>query len=57
MELEPLPATYEFADPDLAELAPAQKQFLRMGPRNMRLVQAKLRAVAPRLGLRASALP
>ena len=46
---------YEYADPRLESLSPAQKQLLRMGPRNVRLVQAKLREVADALGLPLSA--
>src|SRR5207253_7239084 len=42
---------YEFADPALQSLSGAQRQFLRMGPRNMRLVQQKLREIAPYLGI------
>ncbi|HEY7498551.1 MAG TPA: DUF3014 domain-containing protein [Vicinamibacterales bacterium] len=42
---------YEYADPKLQALSPAQRQFLRMGPRNVRLVQAKLREIAPLLGI------
>src|SRR5919197_1764843 len=42
---------YEFADPALRSLSGAQRQFLRMGPRNMRLVLQKAREVAPNLGL------
>jgi hypothetical protein len=42
---------YEFADPRLQSLSPVQRQFLRMGPRNVRLVQAKLREIAPLAGL------
>jgi len=34
-----------WADPALEDLTPAQKQFLRTGPRNVRQVQAKLRDV------------
>jgi hypothetical protein len=40
-----------FADPRLEELTGAQKQLLRMGPRNVRLIQAKLRDVAAALGI------
>jgi hypothetical protein len=40
---------YRFADPALEKLAPAQKQLLRMGPRNARAVQAKLRQLAEAL--------
>jgi hypothetical protein len=42
---------YEFADPRLASLTAAQRQFLRMGPRNVRAIQAKLREIAPYLGM------
>jgi hypothetical protein len=38
--------TYEFADPRLESLSAAQKQLIRMGPRNTRAVQAKLSEVA-----------
>jgi hypothetical protein len=43
--------TFQFADPELEELSPAQKHLLRMGPHNMRLVQSKLRAFARAAGL------
>jgi hypothetical protein len=39
----PAVLTYRFADPKLESLSPAEKQLLRMGPRNVRLVQGKLR--------------
>lgn len=42
---------YEFADPQLEKLTPAQKHLLRMGPENMRRVQSKLRALAAALGI------
>src|SRR5262245_32043732 len=48
---------FEFADPALQELTRAQRQFLRMGPRNMRIVKAKLREVAKYLGIPDAALP
>jgi len=48
---------YEFADPRLQSLSSAQRQFLRMGPRNVRLIQAKLRETAPLLGIPAESLP
>jgi len=38
--------SYQFADPDLESLSSPQKQLLRMGPHNMQLVLAKLRAFA-----------
>jgi hypothetical protein len=40
-----------FADPRLEELTAAQKQLLRMGPRNVRLIQAKLREIGSALGM------
>jgi hypothetical protein len=43
--------TFQFADPELEALSPAQKHMLRMGPHNMRLVQTKLRAFARAAGL------
>jgi hypothetical protein len=42
---------YEFADPRLQSLSSAQRQLLRMGPRNVRIIQAKLREIAPHLGI------
>jgi hypothetical protein len=38
-------ATYAFRDPALEGLAPIQKQLIRMGPDNMRRVQARLQAI------------
>jgi hypothetical protein len=49
--------TYAFANPSLEELTKVQRQFLRMGPRNMRIVKAKLRAIAGFLGIPDTALP
>lgn len=43
--------SYTYADPKLEGLSAAQKHLLRMGPRNVRLVQAKLREIAPYLGI------
>jgi hypothetical protein len=42
---------YEFADPRLQSLSGVQRQMLRMGPRNIRLIQAKLREIAPLIGV------
>jgi hypothetical protein len=42
---------YQFADPQLEALSPAQKLLLRMGPRNARIVQDKLREIARALGI------
>ena len=49
--------SYAFADPRLEALSAAQRQFLRMGPRNVRMVQSKLREIAPYLGIPDSRLP
>jgi hypothetical protein len=49
--------SYAFANPALEELTAVQRQFLRMGPRNVRIVKAKLRDVAGFLGIPDSALP
>jgi hypothetical protein len=43
--------SYEYADPKLQALPAAQRQLLRMGPRNVRIIQAKLRELAPLLGM------
>lgn len=43
---------YEFADSRLESLSSAQRQLLRTGPRNTRLIQQKLREIAPLAGLR-----
>ena len=44
-------------DPALENLAPAQKQLMRMGPRNTKIIQAKLREIATALGIDANRLP
>lgn len=49
--------SYAFADERLESLSAAQKQLLRMGPRNVQIVQAKLREIAPFLGIPAEKLP
>jgi hypothetical protein len=36
---------YKFKDPELERLSPAQKQLLRMGPRNLQKIRAKLQAL------------
>ncbi len=41
---------WAYADEKLEGLSPAQKQLLRMGPKNKKAVQSKLRAVALALG-------
>jgi hypothetical protein len=55
IEVSPKVITYAFADPRLEALSPAQKHLLRMGPRNLRLVQGELRALATALGIPESA--
>ena len=50
-ELTPLVLTYGYRAPELEGLSEAEKQFLRMGPRNVRQVQAKLREIAVALGI------
>jgi hypothetical protein len=49
--LRPKTLSFAFADPRVESLSPAQKQFLRMGPRNVQTVQAKLREIATLLEL------
>lgn len=55
--LRAVSVSYAFADPELEGLTKAQRQFLRMGPGNMRTVKAKLREVAAYLGMPESSLP
>jgi len=50
-EVVPGILSYRFADPELEGLSPAQKQLLRMGPRNARAIQARLRELAAALDL------
>jgi hypothetical protein len=49
--------SYKYERPELEGLAPAQKQLLRMGPRNVRVVQDHLRLIARELGIPAERLP
>lgn len=48
---------YAYADPALENLTPPQKQLMRMGPRNTRIIQDKLREIATALGIDANRLP
>ena len=57
VRVEPRGIVYGFADEDLEDLTPAQKQLLRMGPRNARAVQRTLRAMALALGIPSERLP
>lgn len=49
--LLPKVKSYEFADPSLEKLSPAQKHLLRMGPDNARRVQRKLAEIRDEIGL------
>jgi hypothetical protein len=51
VEVQRAPVLYQFADARLERLNAAQKQLLRMGPRNQRVIQDKLRAVGRALGI------
>ena len=55
LELVPHAVGFRYADPKLEELTAAQKQFLRMGPRNVRIIQQKLRELQPALSAPAAA--
>lgn len=48
---------YRFNSPELEALPAAQKQLLRMGPRNLRTIQSSVRAIALALGIPAERLP
>jgi hypothetical protein len=54
-ELVPHAVGFRYADPKLEGLTAAQKQLLRIGPRNVPLVQAKLRELQAALGSTGSA--
>jgi hypothetical protein len=49
--------SYKYEREDLEALSQAQKQLLRMGPRNQRIVQDQVRAVARELGIPSNRLP
>jgi hypothetical protein len=55
--LRPRVLSFRYDRDDLEALSPAQKQLLRMGPKNVRAVQEQLRAVARELGIPLSRLP
>jgi hypothetical protein len=57
VHLVPQGGVFGFEDPAIEKLTPAQKQFARMGPRNVRAIQGKLRQIALALGIPASRLP
>jgi hypothetical protein len=49
--LSPKSVTYAYSDPSLQSLSPAQKQLLRLGPRNAQAVRRKLEEIAGLLKL------
>lgn len=49
--VQPSGVLYAFADAQLEALGPVEKQLLRMGPRNTRLLQAEARELATAFGL------
>jgi Protein of unknown function (DUF3014) len=55
--LKPKGIGYGYVDPRLESLTPAQKQLLRMGPRNVRVIKTKLREIAVALGIPPAHLP
>lgn len=55
--LVPKGIVFGFEDPSVERLTPAQKQLARMGPANVRIIQAKLRQIALALGIPAERLP
>ncbi len=57
VDLAPSGIVYAFVDPKLEEMSDAQKQLLRMGPRNVQAIQGKLREIADYLAIPASRLP
>jgi hypothetical protein len=57
VRLRPKGIGYAYADERLESLSAAQKQLLRMGPRNMQIIKARLREIALALGVRPALLP
>jgi Protein of unknown function (DUF3014) len=57
LRVRPKGIGYAYDDPRLEHLTGAQKQLLRMGPRNVRIIEERLRAIALALGIPASDLP
>ena len=55
--LMPRATFFEFVDDELEDLRPVQKQFLGMGPRNVRAVQASLLDIAREIGIGPDDLP
>jgi hypothetical protein len=59
VRLRPLPKGigYAYDDERIEGLRAAQKQLVRMGPRNGRIIESKLREIAVALGMTAARLP
>jgi hypothetical protein len=57
VRVEPKGIGYRFADSKLERLTAAQKQLLRSGPRNVRMIQSALRRLALALGIPSERLP
>ena len=55
--LVPKVLSFKYENPQLEALLPAQKQLLRMGPKNVVTVQNQLRAIARDLGIPFARLP
>ncbi|MCE9671077.1 DUF3014 domain-containing protein [Myxococcus stipitatus] len=51
VEVKAQGALYVYVSPELENLSGAQKHLLRMGPQNIRIIQAKLREIQTALGL------
>ena len=57
VRVKPKGIGYAYDDPRLEGLTAAQKQLLRMGPRNVRVIKARLRDIALALGIPPARLP
>jgi hypothetical protein len=57
VRLRPKGIGYAYADERLEDLSGAQKQFLRMGPRNVRVIKERLRQIGLALGIPSDQLP
>ena len=57
VRLKPKGIGYAYDDERLEDLTSAQKQLLRMGPRNVRIIQARVREIALALGIPPTHLP
>jgi hypothetical protein len=57
VRVEPKGIGYRFEDSKLEDLTAAQKQLLRTGPRNVRIIQSALRQIAAALGIPPERLP